>query len=276
MHDILVYANNFKSWTPGVEYAARLSAMLEASLTAAYIYPSPLYMMPPYASPALLAAVLENARTVETDARVAEAAFVSWSSGLGVKHASWQVAEGQVPAVLAHIGNWHDVLVLECNAESPWGSPPDLATLVLHAGLPCIVVPPNASGRGASLDCIVLAWNGAPEAIRAIHAAIPLLKRARRVVLLSGVRRDPYRDIHWRPEFDMVAHLERHGINVEQKTTGADDARAGNTMLEVALSAKADLLVMGAYGRSRFSEWTFGGATRHLLACTEVPLFMRH
>ena len=275
MRDILVYANNFKSWTAGVEYAARLSATLEASLTAAYVHPSPLYMMPPYSSPALLAAIIENARSTEMAARDAEAGFVSWAAGLGVKHASWQVAEGQVPAVLAHAGNWHDVLVLECNTESPWGSPPDLATLVLHAGLPCIVVPPNVSGQ-VKLDCIVLAWNGAPEAIRAIHAAIPLLKRARRIVLLSGVRRDRYLDIGWNPPFNMIAHLERHGIKVEQKTTGADDARAGHTMLELTSSVKADLLVMGAYGRSRFSEWTFGGATRHLLACTDLPLFMRH
>ena len=275
MRDVLVYADQFKTWTPGVEYAAHLAAMLEASLTGAYVYPSPAYMMPPYGSPALLTAILENARRVEGEARETEAAFVSWAGGLGVKRAAWQVAEGHVPAVLAHVGNWHDVLVLECNAETPWGSPSGLATLVLHAGLPCIVVPPNATRR-ARLNCVVLAWNGAPEAIRAIHAAIPLLKRAGRIVLVGGMRRDPYLEIGWKPAFDIVVHLERHGIKIEQEAIGVDDAHAGQALLEITSRFGADLLVMGAYGRSRFSEWTFGGATRHLLACTDVPLFMRH
>lgn len=275
MRDVLVYADQFKAWTPGVEYAARLSAVLEGSLTGAYVYPSPAFMMPPYGSPALLTAILENARRVETEARETGEAFVSWAGGLGVKRAAWQVAEGYVPDVLAHIGNWHDLLVLECNAEAAWGSPPDLARLVLHAGLPCIVMPPTVH-RQAKLDCIVLAWNGAPEAIRAIHSAIPLLKRAQRVVLVGGMPRDPYREIGWKPVFDVVVHLERHGIAVEKESLDADDAHVGHALLEVTSRCKADLLVMGAYGRSRFSEWTLGGATRHLLACTDVPLFMRH
>lgn len=275
MRDVLVYSDQFRVWTPGVEYAARLSALLQGALTGAYVYPSPAFMMPPYGSPALLTAILENACRVETEARETEAAFVSWAGGLGVKHAAWQVAEGYLPDVLAHIGNWHDVLVLECNAKATWGSPPDLARLVLHAGLPCIVVPPNVSQK-ARLDCIVLAWNGAPEAVRAIHSAIPLLKRAQRVVLVRGIPRDPYREIGWNPVFDMAVHLERHGITAQLEAISADDAHIGQALLEVTSKWKADLLVMGAYGRSRLSEWTFGGATRHLLACTDVPLFMRH
>ena len=275
MRDVLVYVDQFKAWTPGVGYAARLSALLQGSLTGAYVYPSPAFMMPPYGSPALLTAILEHARRVETEARETEAAFVSWAGGLGVKHAAWQMAEGYVPDVLAHIGNWHDLLVLECNAEAPWGAPPDLARLVLHAGLPCIVVPPDVRHE-VKLDCIVLAWNGAPEAVRAIHSAIPLLKRARRVVLVGGTPRDPYQEIGWKPVIDLVVHLKRHGIMVEREAIGADDAHVGPALLEVTTRCKADLMVMGAYGRSRFSEWMFGGATRHLLACTDVPLFMRH
>jgi nucleotide-binding universal stress UspA family protein len=33
---------------------------------------------------------------------------------------------------------------------------------------------------------------------------------------------------------------------------------------------------MGAYGRNRFSEWIFGGATRHVLGHADIPVFMRH
>jgi len=33
---------------------------------------------------------------------------------------------------------------------------------------------------------------------------------------------------------------------------------------------------MGAYGRTRFSEWIFGGATRHVLGNACIPVLMRH
>ena len=52
--------------------------------------------------------------------------------------------------------------------------------------------------------------------------------------------------------------------------------RAGEALLEAARDVGADLLVMGAYGRSRFSEWALGGATRHVLTHAQMPVLMRH
>jgi len=36
------------------------------------------------------------------------------------------------------------------------------------------------------------------------------------------------------------------------------------------------MIVMGAYGHSRFREMVLGGATRHVLEHTTVPIFMSH
>jgi nucleotide-binding universal stress UspA family protein len=33
---------------------------------------------------------------------------------------------------------------------------------------------------------------------------------------------------------------------------------------------------MGAYGRTRLSEWVLGGATRHMLQHASLPVLMRH
>jgi nucleotide-binding universal stress UspA family protein len=38
----------------------------------------------------------------------------------------------------------------------------------------------------------------------------------------------------------------------------------------------AGLLVMGAYGHSRFREAILGGATRDMLEAAEVPVFLAH
>jgi nucleotide-binding universal stress UspA family protein len=275
MHDILVHANNFTTWSHGVEYAAKLAAAQSAALTAVYVYPSPLHMMPAYGAEALLATIVEQSRRIEKESLAAESDFTTWAKALGVKQASWVVAEGFVPEALAHIGNWHDLLVLERNDESPWESVADLGSLVVRAGLPCLVVPPGASDPG-TFDCIALAWNGSQEALRAIHAARPLLARAKRIVLLTGRRRDPLSEIGWRPAFDILSYLSRHGITPEQREISADETDAGAALLAAAAALHADLLVMGAYGRNRFSEWIFGGATRHVLGHANIPVFMRH
>ena len=58
------------------------------------------------------------------------------------------------------------------------------------------------------------------------------------------------------------------------RSLGAPNDEAGVAILETAANANADLIVMGAYGRSRFSEWVLGGATRHVLQHMTVPAFM--
>jgi nucleotide-binding universal stress UspA family protein len=273
--DILVHANNFESWSCAVEYAARLAARENANLTAAYVYPTPAFMMPAYGASALMTAIVEHTRRIEKESLAAEQAFTTWSREHGVKHSDWQVVEGYLPDALTHLGNWHDLLVLGCNGEVPWESAGDVGALAVCCGLPCIVVPQDWQGS-ASTECIVVAWNGAPESLRAIHAARPLLKKAARVVLLNGRRRDPLREIGWRPEFEIHAYLRRHGIEAETVDIGASGAEVGAALLDAAHRVQADLLVMGAYGRNRFSEWVFGGATRHVLEHARLPLFVRH
>jgi nucleotide-binding universal stress UspA family protein len=274
MRDILAYSANFRSWSGGVAYAADLAARLDGSLTGVYVYPSPLYMLPPYGSADLLEAILENARDIERTAHASKDAFLAWSRTIGVRQANWQVAEGQLPQTLAHIGNWHDLLVLERNPELPWGAPAELGEIVLGSRLPCIVAP--AGMREARLDRIALAWNGAAEAVRAIHAALPLLLHAKQVFLLEGTPRELDVEIGWKPPFDIDEYLARHSIAAEHIEIDADDAHAGEVLLDAALGTAANLLVMGAYGRTRFSEWVFGGATRSLLRDAPFPVFLRN
>jgi nucleotide-binding universal stress UspA family protein len=46
--------------------------------------------------------------------------------------------------------------------------------------------------------------------------------------------------------------------------------------LETARAADADLLVAGAYGRSRLSEVIFGGFTEGLLEDASLPVLLLH
>ena len=274
MKDILAYANNFQSWSPGMEYAAHLAAAFDAALTGIYIVPSPL-VMPSYEAPELLTFAVESARQLEENACAARAPFIAWANQLGVQKAAWQVAEGDTSHALEHIGNWHDLLVLDRTADPPLESASLAGQIVLASKLPCVVVPPGKA-PSLSLDCIALAWNGSPEAIRSIHAARPILARARRVVVLHGTPRVAMSEISWKPEFELSDYLQRHGIHAEEQQLIVHDEDAGAALLAAAKNAGANMLIMGAYGRTRFSEWIFGGATRHVLSHADIAVFMRH
>lgn len=274
MRDVMVYATRYESWSGGIEYAADLTARIDGALTGVFVHPSPLYMMPPYADGDVIQAIFQAARDVEQAAHAAAGSFTSWAARMGVRAAHWQVAEGRAPETLAHIGNWHDLLVLERNHEIAWGAPADLGALVLGAHMPCIVTP--ASARSAPLGCIAIAWNGSAEAVRSVHAALPLLAHASEVIVLDGARRNPEIEAGWLPPFDLHDYLARHGVGSNTKGLLCSDEDAGQAILAACGEAGAELLVMGAYGRTRFSEWAFGGATRTVLHHATLPVFLRN
>ena len=127
-----------------------------------------------------------------------------------------------------------------------------------------------------SLARIAIAWNGAAGAVRAVHAALPLLRQANEVLLLRGAPKETFQEVSWKPPFDVDAYLDRHGIHVRSRDLLTHERDAGEALLEQADRFHADLLVMGAYGRSRFSEWALGGATRHVLSNARLPVLLRY
>ncbi|WP_424680902.1 universal stress protein [Frateuria sp. YIM B11624] len=275
MYDVLVNAINFETWPRGAHYGAQLAAQMQGSLTGAYIYPSPLYATPSFSTPELIEAVIDTARALEASALAARQPFEAWANGMGVAQASWVVGQGQLSHALVQIATWHDLLVLERHPEWTWASPGDLAALILAVGVPCIVVPPEPV-RTATLARVAIAWNGSTEAIRAVHSALPLLQQANEVLLLRGEPKDVCQEVSWKPPFDIDAYLGRHGIRVRSQEVACAPDEAGDILLAQAERFDADLLVMGAYGRSRFSEWALGGATRHVLWNARLPVLFRH
>jgi nucleotide-binding universal stress UspA family protein len=149
------------------------------------------------------------------------------------------------------------------------------ADLVLAAGRPVLVVP--HAGRFA--DCgqrVIVAWNGSREAARAVHDAMPILRAAREVSVMTidedGGDGAPGR---W-PGADIAAHLARHGVNVTARHAIAGEISVADALLNRVADDGADLIVMGAYGTSRAREFVLGGATRDLLRTMTVPVLMSH
>ena len=274
MQDLLALAGNYRRWTANLRYAAQLAAARGGALTGIFVC-EPILPPPSMNSALAIPQMVAIAEDIVREARTAEPEFLRWASRFGVGQARWVVAEGTLDQALAHAANWHDALVLEAGGDSPVGLVGTIGHILLTCGTPCFVVPQAYAGA-AALDTIAVAWKGSAESVRALHAALPLLRGARRIVLVEGERERPFAAVDWQPPFELDAFLARHGLRVDKVTLRCEDAASGADLLRIATQERADLLVMGAYGRTRFSEWVLGGATRHALEHSAIPLFMRH
>jgi nucleotide-binding universal stress UspA family protein len=176
----------------------------------------------------------------------------------------WQEAEGYRDDLLAEAAKTAD-LVLASRTGAKGSDVPDvLDQLVTAAGIPVLAVPADASadiGR-----TVLVGWNGAREATRAAHDALPFLLSAKRVILCA-VGEGAATSLG-----AAVAMLQRHSVSVDSQQVDGQDANAGEVLLAQAAAQGADLLVMGAYGHSRLRELVFGGATRHVLREATLPV----
>jgi nucleotide-binding universal stress UspA family protein len=146
-----------------------------------------------------------------------------------------------------------------------------LEATLFGAGRPLLVVPP--SGAPAPGNTIAIAWNGGTQAARAVGWALPFLESAGAVHCLTAPSRRTSADVG----SDLADYLGWRGIACQQHAVAAREGETvGAALLRIASEVGADLLVMGAYGRTRLSELVLGGVTRHVLAEAEVPLLISH
>ena len=148
-------------------------------------------------------------------------------------------------------------------------------TLIFRSGRPTIVLPERTRwSKAVALDTVVVAWDFSRNSSRAVADALPILKKAKLVSVLTVTNEKVFSS--GRSGAELAKHLARHGVNVvldEVDASGRDIA----TVFEAHLTLRdADLLVMGAYGHSRFREFVLGGATRSVLLRPPVPVFLSH
>ena len=145
--------------------------------------------------------------------------------------------------------------------------------LIMRTGKPVLVIPyigcQNTVGKN-----ILIAWDHSREASRAVHDAMPFLKTAEAVNIVSVVKKDTKQ--HEIATADLAEHLARHNINVIAQDMVKNEVPVAETLLSRLSDTGSDMLVMGAYGHSRLREYTFGGVTRTLLDSMTVPVLMTH
>jgi nucleotide-binding universal stress UspA family protein len=146
--------------------------------------------------------------------------------------------------------------------------------IIFGSGRPTLVLPEISRPKPPRLDHVIVAWDFSRPAARAVADAIPLLEKAKRVHILT-VMNEKAIDSN-RSSAELARNLAHHGIDVVLDKIDAAGQPIGRILRTQAASGDADLLVMGAYGHSRFREFILGGATRDILANPPVPVLFSH
>ncbi|WP_135504207.1 universal stress protein [Roseovarius aestuariivivens] len=147
-------------------------------------------------------------------------------------------------------------------------------SILFEGRAPTLILPAGMSGMHTPRQ-VMVAWNESPEALTAIRAALPLLKEADRVkvVVVDPPAHEPGRSD---PGGALSQFLVRHGLRVEIDILSKSLPRVADVLIRHSRDTDADMIVMGAYGHSRFREAVFGGASRAMLEQCPLPLLMAH
>ncbi|MCI3130890.1 universal stress protein [Phenylobacterium aquaticum] len=148
------------------------------------------------------------------------------------------------------------------------------AALALQTGRPVLVAPADA--KSLELGRVLVAWRDTREARRALADALPILKRAKAVLVaeICGHAEAPAAEARLA---DVAQYLLRHGVRAATRVGHEErDVSSAQQLFELADQHAADLIVAGAYGHSRLGEWVFGGFTRALLAQTKRAVLLSH
>jgi nucleotide-binding universal stress UspA family protein len=275
LKDVLVHVGTDPACAVRVDLAARLAAWHDAHLTGLHVMAAP--PIPGYIEVELPREVHElQARRLQEEAAQARQVFDAAVRAVGASRVEWRAVEGDLLATARLHARYVDLAVVGqgIDVDDPTGAlsvlPEELA---LSTGRPVLVVPRYGT-FAAFGDHVLVGWNASREAARAVNDALPLLRRAQRVTVLSIDPGDhPDRRI---PGADITLHLARHGVNAVAAQTRGADISVGDVLLSYAADVGADLIVCGAYGHSRLREMVLGGATRHLLQHMTVPVLMSH
>ncbi len=147
--------------------------------------------------------------------------------------------------------------------------------LVIGGGRPVLLVP--YAGKFSTVgERVLVGWRGGRESTRAVNDALPLLKMAKLIRILTINPPEEGQALDHLFANELCVHLGRHGIAAEPEQILTGNLSVGDTLLNRLTDEAADLLVMGVYAQNRRGSQTLGEVGRHLLRHMTVPVLMSH
>ena len=184
--------------------------------------------------------------------------------------ASWREEDGRQNAVVGMSGRVYDLILVEQPEKLASIAEATLEDALFESGRPVMMVPKIAPPTLGEI--VAVAWNGSTETATTVALGMPFLEKAKEVIVVAvGPQHMPEPG----PTGDELARtLERHGLKVSLRTAVGRQKPQGESFLQEAMAAGADLMLKGAYTQSRIRQMIFGGATRHIIMESKIPVVM--
>jgi nucleotide-binding universal stress UspA family protein len=218
------------------------------------------------------AADAETARQHFEAARAAaQAALTQSAPGPGMVSAWLKTMAGRIDDIIPTETRLSDLVVFPQSAgRSDSRLAVTLETTMLDSSRPLLLTPerPPATIGGT----IAVAWNGGAECARAVSAAMPFLRRAATVHILTAQSARTTGE----EATQLADYLAWHGIHAGIQMVKPNDEPVGSAIVTRASELGADFLVMGGYGHSRVREMILGGVTRYILTHPSLPVLIAH
>lgn len=268
--NIVAFLTSGTPWSPAAAMGASLASHYGSVLTGCYVDPCLRDLSVP-----------DVESTIHTPGRgevlfdtPSAPDFMLFASQNRVAKTNWAVVQADVEGAITQLAAWHDLAVV----ESDMMQANELLTFLTHllwtSRLPCILLPKPCTGL-PPFECIVVGWNGSPQATRAIHAALPFLLDAKEVWIMDGADGEGDVDADL-PRFDPFRFLAQHGVTARRRRFDSDAAIVGGALIWEAQQLRADLFVLGAFSHSRLRERVAGGVFRCMLENSKIPLLLQH
>ncbi len=267
--DILVYLDNDTNCANRITSTAKLCSKLGAHLAGLYSYrmlkvhPYPYTYLPNSAFDTMD----ENARQQheETKALFADNTAAEDIAG------EFRSVNDQLSNALSIQSRYADLLVVpgRYGNNSNLNQDFELAEILPISACPVLVLPEDQPAPTQLPKRVLVAWNGSHESARALSLAMPIINQAEQIDLVSVASNEAEAS-------DIAKHLTHHGINVNVHLVEGNSTNAGKTILNQAITLESELVVMGAYGHSRFREQVLGGATEYMIGHSSLPVLFSH
>lgn len=271
--DILVNLQTEAGRDAARDYAITVANLFDAHLTGIAFAYEPVHPGTIFDGAASI--VTRYREELATAARKARDEFsrTAQQAGLSPEAHVIELGSNAVGDAFGRLARGHDLSIVG-QARPDSESPEDaiIEGALFGSGRPVLVVP-WIQKAGIKLDRVLVCWDGSRNAARAVADALPLLRRAGVVEVITIDAAERRNEI---AGADIAEHLARHGLKVELKSIVDKANDVAITILNHVADSSADLIVMGGYGHSRLREFVLGGATRGLLRSMTVPTLMAH
>lgn len=274
---ILVHLNDERRVGSVMGAALTIAARTSAHVIGLYVYPA-MPTAPPVTMPYGGSILSSLAHQAKEEAERIHRAFEEACRGQPIvpEWRTVKAAHADLGAVVMDHARAAD-LVIASQTDPDWDLSPVLdfpERLALECGRPVLIVP-RVGGYKTIGERVLIAWKNKRESARAVFDALPLLTGAQSVKILT-IEGGRHNDADTLPDTEIAAALARHGCKVTTQRSVSPETSVADEILNRVADDGADLLVMGAYGHSRFRELVFGGVTRGIAQHMTVPTLFSH